>query len=76
MIAHDTEDQDVKLTCPVLALWGADFEWVGKPYDGAGTLADIALDLRTVELPGCRHLPYEERPNEVNEHLLTFLAGA
>ena len=42
-IAQDTEDQDAKLTCPVLALWGADFEWVGRAYDVAGIWADIAL---------------------------------
>ena len=57
----------------MLALWGADFEWVGKAYDVAGIWFDIAPDLRTVELPECRHLPHEERPGDVNAHLLTFL---
>jgi pimeloyl-ACP methyl ester carboxylesterase len=74
-VAQDTEDQDVKLGCPVLALWGADFEWVGRAYDVAGIWADMAPDLRTVEIPDCRHLPHEEQPDQVNGHLLRFLAG-
>lgn len=74
-ISQDNEDQDVKLTCPVLALWGADFEWVGRAYDVAGIWADMASDLRTVEIPDCRHLPHEEQPDQVNGHLLRFLVG-
>jgi haloacetate dehalogenase len=75
-VAQDTEDQDVKLGCPVLALWGADFAWVGKAYDVAAIWADIAPDLRAVAIPDCWHLPQEERPDEVNTHLLKFLAEA
>jgi haloacetate dehalogenase len=75
-VAQDTEDQDVKLGCPVLALWGADFEWVGRAYDVAAIWADIAPDLRTVAIPDCWHLPQEERPDEVNTHLLSFLSEA
>ena len=75
-VAQDTEDQEVKLGCPVLALWGADFQWVGRAYDVAAIWADIAPDLRTVAIPDCWHLPQEERPDEVNTHLLSFLAEA
>jgi haloacetate dehalogenase len=60
----------------VLALRGADFDWVGKAYDVAGIWAEIAPDLRTVEIHDCRHLPHEERPDEVNAHLLSFLGEA
>jgi haloacetate dehalogenase len=35
----------------------------------------VADDLRTVELEQCAHLPHEERPDEVNRHLLEFLSG-
>jgi pimeloyl-ACP methyl ester carboxylesterase len=75
-VAQDTEDQDVKLGCPVLALWGADFQWVGKAHDVAAIWTDIAPDLRAVAIPDCWHLPQEERPDEVNTHLLSFLAEA
>jgi haloacetate dehalogenase len=74
-VAQDDQDAGRTLTCPVLALWGADFEWVGKAYDVAGIWAQIADDLVTVELSGCGHLPHEERPAEVNGHLLSFLEG-
>ena len=73
--AQDEQDADRKVTCPVLALRGADFEWVGQAFDVAGVRARIAEDLRTVELPRCAHLPHEERPAEVNAELLRFLDG-
>ena len=73
-VAQDMADQDVKVQCPVLALWGADFAWVGKAYDVAGIWSDIATDLRTAVIPDRWHLPHEERPEQVNAHLLAFLA--
>lgn len=75
-VAQDNADQDVQIGCPVLALWGADFEWVGKAYDVAQIWSEIAEDLRTAVIPDCWHLPHEERPAEVNEHLLAFLGEA
>lgn len=73
--AQDEQDADRKVTCPVLALWGAGFEWVGQAFDVAAIWAGIAADLRTVALPGCAHLPHEEKPAEVNAELLAFLDG-
>jgi haloacetate dehalogenase len=74
-VAQDDEDADRKLSCPVLALWGADFAWVGGAFDVAAIWAELADDLRAVELQRCAHLPHEEQPGEVNRHLLEFLAG-
>jgi haloacetate dehalogenase len=75
-LAQDNADEDVRVRCPALALWGADFEWVGKAYGVAQIWSEIADDLRTAVMPDCWHLPHEERPAEVNEHLLAFLGEA
>ena len=40
-VAQDVQDKDTKLHCPVLALWGADFRWVGRAYDVAGMLEQL-----------------------------------
>ena len=34
-VAQDQVDADVKIACPVLSLWGADFEAVGRMFDMA-----------------------------------------
>ncbi|MET7992157.1 alpha/beta hydrolase [Amycolatopsis sp. NPDC005232] len=74
-ITQDTADADVPIEQPVLALWGADFEGVGKAYDVAAVWRDLAPDLRAVALPQCGHLCQEERPDLVNEELRSFLTG-
>jgi haloacetate dehalogenase len=74
-IAQDQADRDKRVECPVLALWGEEFEWVGKAFDMEKIWSEFADDLRTVSLPHCAHLPQEERPDEVNRHLLDFLDG-
>ncbi len=42
--------------CPVLALWGAEFEAVGQLFDVAAVWSEIADDLKAVALPNsvCR----------------------
>ena len=72
-VAQDKEDAEVRITCPTLALWGEDFELVGKMWDVAGIWREMADDLRTVSIPRCGHLPHEERPDAVNAALLAFL---
>ena len=72
-LEQDAEDGDAPIGCPVLALWGEDFEWVGQAYDVAAIWGRIAPDLRTVALPGCSHLPHEEQPDKVSAELLEFL---
>jgi haloacetate dehalogenase len=74
-VAQDTEDADVLIGCPVLSLWGAEFDAVGRAYDVAEVWRGMAEDLRAVAIPECGHLCQEERPDVVNEELLSFLAG-
>src|ERR1700710_1913562 len=74
-VAQDQADAETPIACPTLALWGEDFELVGKMWDVAGIWREMAPDLRTVPIPRCGHLPHEERPEEVNRALLGFLEG-
>ena len=74
-VAQDKVDADVKIACPTLSLWGADFHAVGKMFDMAAIWAEMASDLRTLPIPECGHLPQEEQPEQVNAALLDFLQG-
>ncbi|PVE21605.1 alpha/beta hydrolase [Microvirga sp. KLBC 81] len=74
-IAQDEADADVKISCPVMSLWGADFHAVGKLFDMAKVWSEFADDLVTYPIPQCGHLPQEERPDVVNKLLLDFLDG-
>jgi len=71
-IAQDEEDKDVKLRCPTLALWGAEFE-AAKMIDMAELWRGLAEDLTTAPIALAGHLPHEERPAEVNAALEAFL---
>lgn len=61
------------IDCPVLSLWGAEFDAVGRAYDVAEVWRGMASDLRAVAIPECGHLGQEERPDVVNAELLAFL---
>lgn len=74
-VAQDEVDADVKIACPTLSLWGADFHAVGKMFDMAAIWAEMASDLRTLPIDQCGHLPQEEQPERVNAALLDFLDG-
>ncbi len=74
-VAQDQQDAAVKIACPTLALWGEDFELVGRMFDLVAIWREMATDLRTVAIPRCGHLPHEERPEAVNRALLDFLQG-
>jgi pimeloyl-ACP methyl ester carboxylesterase len=74
-VAQDKVDADIKIACPTLSLWGADFHAVGKMFDMAAVWAEMASDLRTAAIPQAGHLPQEEQPELVNAELLKFLAG-
>ena len=65
----------MKIACPTLALWGADYYAVGKLFDMLQVWAEMAGDLRTHAIPQCGHLPQEEQPEIVNRLLLDFLEG-
>ncbi|MFL5257007.1 MAG: alpha/beta fold hydrolase [Rhodopila sp.] len=72
-VAQDQEDADRRITCPTLALWGQDFELVGRMWDMDGIWHGMAANLRTVSIPHCGHLPHEEQPDVVNAAILDFL---
>ena len=74
-IEQDLADAQVRIACPTLSLWGADFYAVGKMFDMAKVWAEMAANLRTYAIPQCGHLPQEERPEIVNKLLLEFLSG-
>jgi len=74
-VAQDLEDEDVKISCPVMSLWGADFHTVGKLFDMPKIWAEMADNLEVHSIAECGHLPQEEQPEEVNRLLIQFLAG-
>jgi pimeloyl-ACP methyl ester carboxylesterase len=49
-----------KISCPVLSVWGADFEAVGKIFDIRAISTEMADDLRAEAIEQCGHLPHEE----------------
>ena len=71
--AQDELDTETKIACPVLSLWGANFEAVGEMFDMPAIWSEMASDVRTVAIDECGHLPHEEQPERVNELLLEFL---
>jgi pimeloyl-ACP methyl ester carboxylesterase len=74
-VEQDQADADVKIACPTLSLWGADFYAVGKMFDMPKVWAEMAEDLRTCAIPQCGHMPQEEQPEVVNRLLVEFLSG-
>jgi haloacetate dehalogenase len=71
-LAQDQVDANIKIKCPTLALWGADFD-AAKMVDMAATWRDLADDLVTVPIAQSGHLPQEEQPDAVTKALLDFL---
>jgi haloacetate dehalogenase len=74
-LQQDVEDADDLIECPVLALWGADFELVGQAFDVIGVWKSMAKNVRGVAISRCGHLPQEEQPERVNQELRDFLNG-
>jgi haloacetate dehalogenase len=74
-IAHDLEDADRKIQCPVLSLWGEDFGAVGRLFDMKAIWSEMAENLSVAPIRNCGHLPQEEQPAVVSELLLDFLKG-
>ncbi|MFN8481844.1 MAG: alpha/beta hydrolase [Anaerolineae bacterium] len=70
---QDVADQDALIDCPTLAIWGADFEWVGKLVDMHEVWRGMAREVCGLAVPQCGHLPQEEQPAVVNAALLGFL---
>jgi pimeloyl-ACP methyl ester carboxylesterase len=74
-VAHDLEDADRKIRCPVLSLWGEDFGAVGRLFDMKAIWSEMAENLSAAPIRNCGHLPQEEQPAVVNQLLLDFLRG-
>lgn len=73
-VEQDTADRETLIDCPVLALWGADFDAVGRAYDVEAVWRTIARDVTAVAIDHCGHLCQEERPDVVNKHLTAFFS--
>jgi haloacetate dehalogenase len=71
-LVHDAADADTRLACPVLALWSRD--GLGSQWDVLGIWARRAAKVRGRALD-CGHFLPEERPDDVLEELVGFLAG-
>ncbi|MBP2296566.1 alpha/beta fold hydrolase [Azospirillum rugosum] len=72
-LEHDAADADVRVSAPLLALWGAKGT-VGALYDVLETWREKATDVRGRALD-CGHTLQEEAPEETSAELLRFLKG-
>ncbi len=77
-LEHDTADQERghRITCPLLALWGAGRGGVARParQDRLALWRDWAADVRGQGLP-CGHFLPEEAPDETYAALREFFTG-
>ena len=71
-VKQDVEDSAELITCPVLILWGEDFE-VNRIFNLLDVWRGMAKDVHGVGIPQCGHLCQEEQPDVVNKHLMNFL---
>jgi len=70
--AHDVQDQDRRIECPVLVLWGKN-GFVGRNYDVPDLWCEKAIQVEGHGLQ-CGHFLPEEAPAEVAQALLGFIA--
>jgi haloacetate dehalogenase len=70
---HDRHDLDQKVSCPLLALWGA-LGFVGKNCDVLGAWRERAADVRGYALQ-CGHFLPEEKPQETWRAFRDFFGG-
>ena len=69
-LEHDAADLTKKVTCPVLALWGAKGR-IAQMFDVLATWRERATDVRGRAL-ACGHYLPEEAPDETLQELLMF----
>ena len=72
-LEHDAADANLKLTMPLLALWGAD-GMVGNKYDMLAAWRDVAENVSGFAVLGGHYLP-EESPDETYRALLDFFTA-
>ncbi len=70
-LVHDEQDQDKRIMCPLLVLWGR-HGLMHRHFDVLATWREKALDVRGEPLD-CGHFLAEECPAETAERLLAFL---
>ena len=66
-------DELEQISCPVLALWGANDQFC--PVSGATTIATRVADAKVIMLSRCGHWVMVEQPELFNRALAEFLAG-
>lgn len=72
-LAHDEEDLDKKITCPLLVLWG-ERGFVHRTYDVLETWKEKAVNVEGRALD-CGHFLPEESPEAVCAELLKFFSS-
>jgi haloacetate dehalogenase len=70
-LVHDAQDQDHKIACPVLVLWG-ERGIIGKKYDVIASWQKQADNVTGIALD-CGHFLPEEAPDETYQQLCDFL---
>ena len=70
-LLHDEADAQLRVTCPMLVLWGAR-GFVGTNYDLLALWREKASDVHGAALP-CAHFLPEELPSTVAQELRAFL---
>jgi haloacetate dehalogenase len=70
---HDAQDADQRVTCPLLALWGAKGV-VHRLFDPIVDWRSVAIDVRGRALP-CGHYLPEEVPEETLAEFESFFVG-
>ena len=73
-LAHDSADIEVKVTCPILALWG-EAGLMHQLFDMRAEWEKRCSDVATATLPGGHFFP-DQLPDDTASILLGFLAGA
>ena len=72
-LVHDEADLDIKLTMPMLVLWG-ERSHVNRSYRPIEAWQERASDVRGKML-ACGHYPAEQAPDETLAELLAFFGG-
>lgn len=72
-LEHDEADQDLKVQCPLLVLWGAK-GFVGQAYDVLAVWREKADDVRGQPID-CGHFLPEENPEDTLAAMRAFFAG-
>jgi haloacetate dehalogenase len=69
-VKQDVEDSAELITCPVLILWGEDFEVNSRFFNLLDVWRGMAKDVHGVGIPQCGHLCQEENRTLSMKHLM------